>query len=210
MDDLNLLKGLIQYYYFSNAKIHPKEKAVNKEKIRYLLKDFGFPKIYESLLKDILVGKYDEKILRSYELEHSRYRKYLKKGITMEELKGLITHYFLGKNSTSYNEKDLKELYDVICLLMVRYGYTMEINESFFKDFRNGIYDQLDPKEILKKQRLENLEKAYQNREEDWESFCEAFYDEFSAYIDIYSIHKEEMIDLVKQRLGKDEKNVLR
>ncbi len=210
MDDLTMLKGLIQYYFFSDAKIHPKEKAVNKEKIKNILKDFGFPNIYESLLKDVMAGKYDEKILRSYELEHSHYRDYLKRQITLEELKGLITRYFLAKNTSNYSEDDLKDLYDVICLLMIRYGYTMEVSEDFLKDFRNGVYDHLNPKEILKKQSLENLERAYQNREEDWNSFYEAFYEEFDPYIDIYSVNKEEMVNLVSQRLGKDEKNVLR
>ena len=125
-------------------------------------------------------------------------------------MKGIITRYFLSKNTANYNEKDLKDLYDVICLLLIRSGYTVEVNEKFLKDFRNGVYDTLNPKEILKKQRLENLEKAYQNREEDWDSFCEAFYAEFDPYIDIYSISDEEMVNLVQKRLGKDEKNVLR
>ena len=61
MEDLSLLKGLIQYYFFSDATINPKEKAVNREKIKNILKDFGFPKIYDALLKDIMAGKYDEK-----------------------------------------------------------------------------------------------------------------------------------------------------
>ena len=188
MEDLSLLKGLIQYYFFSDATINPKEKAVNREKIKNILKDFGFPKIYDALLKDIMAGKYDENILRSSELENSHYRSFLKKPISMEELKGLITRYFLAKNTANYNENDLKDLYDVICLLLIRSGYTVEVNEKFLKDFRNGVYDTLNPKEILKKQRLENLERAYQNREEDWDSFCEAFYAEFDPYIDIYSI----------------------
>ncbi len=209
-EDLSMLKVLIQYYFFSDAVIHPKEKAVNKEKIIYFLKDVGFPKIYEALLKDIMAGKYDKKILRSYELEHSHYRSFLKKPITLEELKGLVIRYFLAKNSSNYSEDDLKDLYDVICLLLIRFGYTMEVDEKFLKDFQNGVYDNLNPNEVLRKQRLENLERAYQNRDEDWETFCEAFYEEFSSYVDIYSLHKEEMIDLAQKRLGKDEKNVLR
>ena len=210
MNDLQILKGFIKYYYFSDAKIHPKEMAVNKEKITSVLKSFGFTNIHLLLLKDVMLGKYDEKILRSYELEHSHYRQYLRKPISMEELKGLITRYFLSKRSPNYSGADLKELYDVICLLMVRNGYTMEIDDDFLKKFRNGDYDHLNPNEILKKQREENLEKAYQNREEDWESFCEAFYKEFDPYIDIYSVSDEEMVHLVKERLGKDDKNVLR
>ncbi len=209
MEELDLLKRLLNYYFIDSSQKPEKEEKENKEKLIEILNELGFDNINSFLIQSILLGEYDAVILKKINIKNNnRYIKYFKK-VRKDEIQNLITKYLMYRKNPNFPKEDLLELQILIDLLMRKIGFRGEIDERILWKFRNGeieIPKKENKRELLK----EKLKESYYNREQDPENFQRAFQEYFDPVIDVYNRSKEEMILLTEDTIGKEDKNVLR